>query len=604
MNFRKALRENFDAVLESARRFPLTLALGAAGALMGAYVATFQAHVWKDGQIGFLLACWVCVPLSFALGLLAEARRFGATGRLLCAAATLAAAAAAWWTLAPLREDALALRFALWFAASAAAAAIMPLLAGQNTVRFRHFNLVLLQRLLATVALAIPLFLGLLLALWAVRTLFDVEMNDGLAPSLWFLVTGVFGTAYFAGNAPRLDAEGTFENPAFLRALTRFILLPLSLTYLLILYAYVVRILVLREWPQGMVSGLILAFAATGMMTHLLLKDSESGGRWGRWYSRRFYLALAPLIAMLFAAIWRRHSEYGLTEERALVWVGAFWLAGVSAYFLLRRGARIEAIPLTLGVTAFAISVGPWSIFDLSRRSQTERLERNLIAAGRWHDGKLRHSAERPDARVEGEISQILDYLNRRGELQSLRPWFSDSACAGCVVFRDSVPAPESLVVALGLEWAPYRAYEGKAEGERFLSARDEVLDVRGYAFAVPVQMSRWTEKRLQLSGSYGRDRVDAYRIAGDSGNALLLLSGSDTVTAVDLAPWAEGLSRDSLAHRSGNLPPEALRLDWSDARGRYSLRAHEVQFGSGDTARAKIRMLRGTLLVDPAPAR
>jgi hypothetical protein len=516
----------------------------------------------------------------------------------------LAAAAAAWWTLAPLREDVLALRFALWFAASVAAASIMPLLAGQSTARFRRFNLVLLQRLLATVALAIPLFLGLMLALWAVRTLFGLEMSDGLPLSLWFLVTGVFGTAYFAGNAPRLDAGDTFENPAFLRALTRFILLPLSLTYLVILYAYVVRILVLREWPQGMVSGLILAFAATGIATHLLLKDDEHGGRWARGYTRWFYLLLAPLVAMLFAAIWRRHSEYGLTEERALVWVGAFWLAGISAYFLLRRGARLEAIPLTLGITAFLISVGPWSVFELSRRSQTGRLERNLIAAGRWHDGKLARSDVRPDPRVEGEISQILDYLNRRGELQSLRPWFSDSACAGCVTFRDSVPAPESLVVALGLEWAPYRPYEGRAEGDKFLNARDEVLDVRGYAFAVPVQMSRWTEKRLQLSGSYGRDRVDAYRVAGDSANGLLLLAGADTVTSVDLAPWAEGLSRDSLAHRAGNLPPGALRLDWSDARGRYSLRAHEVQFGRGDTARAKIQMLRGMLLVDPEPAR
>jgi hypothetical protein len=604
MNFRKVLREHCDAFLESARRFPLTLAFGAAGALMGAYVATFQAHVWRDGQIGFLLACWACVPLSFALGLLAEARRFGAGGRSLCAAAALLAAAAAWWTLAPLREDVLALRFALWFAAAVAAASIMPLLAGQSTVRFRHFNLVLLQRLLATVALAIPLFLGLLLALWAVRTLFGVEMSDGLPLSLWFFVTGVFGTAYFAGNAPRLDAADTFENPAFLRALTRFILLPLSLTYLIILYAYVVRILVLREWPQGMVSGLILAFAATGIATHLLLKDDAQGGRWARGYSRWFYLVLAPLVAMLFAAIWRRHSEYGLTEERALVWVGAFWLAGISAYFLLRRGARLEAIPLTLGLTAFVISVGPWSVFELSRRSQTERLERNLIAAGRWHDGKLRHSADRPDARVEGEISQILDYLNRRGELQSLRPWFSDSACAGCVAFRDSVPAPESLVTALGLEWAPYRAYEGKGEIQAFLTARDEVLDVRGYAFAVPVQVNRWNGKRLELSGAYGRDRVDAYRVAGDSANGLLLLAGSDTLTSVDLSSWAAGLARDSLARRGGTLPPEALRLDWSDARGRYSLRAQEFHFDPDDTARAKVRMLRGTLLIAPAPAR
>lgn len=603
MNFRKLLRGPLEAFLRSAKRFPLTLAFGAAGACAGAWMALTHTEP-EDTRVFFvLLACWLSVPVSFALSLLAEALGFGARGRVACALSAAALAALAYRGFSAYPESILPLRFALWAAAAGSAAAVAPLVARQDTARFRHFNLVLLQRLLATVALAIPLFLGLLLALWALRALFGLKLADGLEASLWFFVTGVFGTAYFTGNAPRLRDPEAVEHPAFLRALTRFILLPLSFTYLVILYAYVVRILVLREWPQGMVSGLILAFAATGIATHLLVHDNPGSGRLGRGYARGFYLVLAPLVAMLFGAIWRRHSEYGLTEERALVWVAAFWLALLCGWFLSRRRARLEIIPLSLGLVAFAVSVGPWSLSELSIASQLRRLEAHLEAAGRLHDGRLAKTAAPAPGVSESEIAQILMYLERREALDRLRPWFkpTGSGCADCVALSaDTVPAPESLVTALGLSWRPYRIPPEKFTEEFDYAAPQHVQDIRGYAWSVPVSLSGWSD--VDTLRSTVTHPGEGYRVEGAGITGLRVYHGWELVSAADLGPLIARLRRDTLGdYRSRDLPADTLRLDWSDASGRFSLRLSHITLADTTQTKARVKNLGGVLLIAPA---
>jgi hypothetical protein len=67
------------------------------------------------------------------------------------------------------------------------------------------------------------------------------------------------------------ELEAAREYPKGLKIFTYYILLPIVFVYLAILYAYLAKILISWDWPQGWVSKLILGFAGTGTFSLLLL---------------------------------------------------------------------------------------------------------------------------------------------------------------------------------------------------------------------------------------------------------------------------------------------------------------------------------------------
>jgi hypothetical protein len=596
MTGRNALHAHFTNLVDAGKRFPLTLAFGIAGAFAGSWQVLHEHSPHESSWVAAVLACWLCVPLSFALTLMGEARGTGRRGRALASAAVVVVALLAFWRLRALPEEIQALKFALWLAAAFAAILSVPLFARRPAARFRAFNGDLFLRGLATVAIAVPLFGGLCLALWAVQELFGLGLTEAWPAAVWFWVAGGFGVAYFAGNAPRLDAENPPGNPVFLRGLTRFLLLPLSLIYLVILYAYAARILWLRAWPEGMVSALILAFAGLGLLTHLLVQDTDGAGRWA---GRRFYAVLLPLIALLFAAIARRHGEYGLTEPRALVWIAAFWLSGISLYFLFRRAARVEAIPVSLGVTALVVSLGPWSLFEMSLRSQVARLQENLAAAGRLQEGRLVKGTGPAPLRAEQEIGNGLDYLERRGALYRLRPLFAGTGgCFRCLTLEEErVPSADVLMRRLGLD-APRKLQSSRTS----FHADHNTLDVRGYARAVPFSFGRLSDGAWNDPAGSDRKPGPGYRLEGAGIDTLILYHGSRRLTAISLGPLRERLHRDSaLAGPEQAFPADSLRLEWSAPEGRFALQVDRIGIEYWKRAEERVSSVEGTLLIDPA---
>ncbi|HEX2522765.1 MAG TPA: DUF4153 domain-containing protein [Terriglobia bacterium] len=135
---------------------------------------------------------------------------------------------------------------------------------------------------------------------------------------LFLAVTYLFNTWFFLAGIPSKELERDETYPAGFRMFVQFILLPLVTLYVLILYSYLVKILLTREWPRGTIGWLVSIVAVFGMLALLLVHPlrSHPGHRWIQLYSRLFYAGLFPLIVLLLMAIWRRVSEYGLTEDR------------------------------------------------------------------------------------------------------------------------------------------------------------------------------------------------------------------------------------------------------------------------------------------------
>ena len=260
------------------------------------------------------------------------------------------------------------------------------------------------------------LYLGLSLAMFAVDNLFEIKIPDNRYGQLWVFMAGIFNTWFFLAGIPNnlssLNEESDY--PKGLKVFTQYVLIPLVVVYLIILYGYALKIIINWDWPRGWVANLILGFSAVGILSLLLVRpiQKQVENKWIRRFSKWYYIALAPLVVMLFLAVWQRVSEYGITENRYFVLVQAIALAWVVGYFNLSKNKYIKVIPITLCFLAFFSSFGPWSAFSISKGSQTQRLEDYLVKNEILQKGKVQKISTRIPFEDQKEISSIVSYLH------------------------------------------------------------------------------------------------------------------------------------------------------------------------------------------------
>ncbi|MDO7874403.1 DUF4153 domain-containing protein [Hymenobacter sp. ASUV-10] len=423
-----------------ARRFPLTLLCAVTLCVAGCAAIHFTNE--EAAQAGWVFplgsAAALGLPLTLALALAAE--RYGWRRATTWAAQGAAVAALAGWAaLAPalpglvwgLRLVVLLLGLHL---AVAAAPYVGELRREADTPGFWRYNETLLLRLLLAGLYSGVLYAGCALALVAVRELFGWYTDGDWFGYLFVGLASLFNTWFFLAGVPRdwaaLEQEAPY--PRGLKVFTQFVLLPLVVLYVVILYAYMLRIVVQWELPEGWVSVLILALAVAGIFALLLIHPlrHDPANAWIRTFARWFYRALFPLLGLLALAIGTRIRAYGITEERYFVVLLAAWLLGIAAYFLWRQGRGIVWIPVTLAGLAFAAAAGPWGAFATAERSQLRQLrelvEQYQLGPGGRLDGAAAQVPTLPLA-VRGRLSSLFDFFSKRDALAALQPQFAGS---------------------------------------------------------------------------------------------------------------------------------------------------------------------------------
>jgi hypothetical protein len=347
-----------------------------------------------------------------------------------------------------------AIRYFQLSAALHLAVAFVPFIGAPESVGFWQYNRRLFLGFLRAFVFSGVLFVGLAIALAALDRLFGVDMEPETYLRIWIIVAFVVNTWIFLAAVPE-DIEalaGDREYPKALKIFAQYILTPLAFIYLVILLAYLVKIVAGAEWPSGWIGWLVTSVAVTGLLGFLLVHPLRSDPEedWIRVYARWLFIGLIPAALMLLVAFWKRILPYGLTELRTLGFVLGLWLLGVAILFTVRRGASIRVIPITLSIILLAMLYGPVSLTSLSLGSQAARLK-NLLAAGstdpdaaREASAALRflidHDAE---SRIAGAIGQDLpalglDSIPRYGELR-------DSTAARIMALAGGTYVPEYL---------------------------------------------------------------------------------------------------------------------------------------------------------------
>jgi hypothetical protein len=418
---------------QTFERFPLVI--------LSAIVAALAVHVIIELEFDAdraSLSLWpvimtaiLGIPFFYALRVLAESRGWSRRLHLGLTLAGLIAVVVYYLVLPTPVKGADVVSYLLLLAAVLLTTSFLPFLgrAGEEN-GFWQYNKVMFLRIATAVLYSAVLYVGLALALGACDTLLGFDIEGETYLQLWYWIVLVYSTWFFLAGVPQdiLGLQRVSDYPTALRIFSQYVLIPLVVVYMIILYAYMAKIIIQWDLPKGWVGYPVIGVSLAGMLALLLVHPIRNNpeSKWVVPYAKLFYWAFYPLIVLISVAIVTRISDYGVTENRYLVVVATAWLLGIALYFSLRRKADIRIVPISLCIVSALAAFGPWGATAFARRSQLGRLRGILIADEVMVDEKLERTTKPLPFERKKEISNIVQYVIGYHGADRIRVWYAE----------------------------------------------------------------------------------------------------------------------------------------------------------------------------------
>jgi hypothetical protein len=535
-----------ERVREVVERFPWTMMAGMVTAF-ATIMGTTRSGVREEFWLRIAATAGLGLALTVALTLFAEERGWssGRRAALNAGGVLLLVLFYLVWPGAEQKHE--AIRYVQLSAGLHLVVATLPFLGRRETGAFWQYNRHLFLGFLRATVFSFVLYFGLVIALIALDKLFGVDVPSRLYARLYIVVVFVINTGIFLAVVPR-GLEGLVSDtsyPRVLKVFAQYILTPLVFIYLVMLLAYLVKIVAGGEWPSGWIGWLVTSVAIAGLLGFLLvhpLRD-DPGEAWIRTYTRWLFVGLIPAAIVLLVAFWKRVLPYGLTELRLLGVLLGLWLLATAVSYTLRQNAGIRRIPVTLAALLLVTLYGPLSVTSLSVASQGRRLARLV-------------SAFRNGQPTEFEASAALRFLLEHGARRQI----AAAIPAPLPVLQwDSVTiqrpvreeAARKVLAAAKMTYVE----EYASQREKYLSLytrHEQVTAIGGYDWMLSVSSDT---KNPLMAGS------DTVLARFDSGSAVFDVKVGRTAVSFDIGRFAKGMVNDSYAGRS-DVPPERMRLD------------------------------------------
>jgi hypothetical protein len=273
---------------------------------------------------------------------------------------------------------------------------------------------------------------------------------------------------------------------------------------------------------------------------------------------------MIPLVVLLMLSIWVRISEYGVTVNRYLVATLAVWLAGLVIYFLLSKKRNIKVIPASLCLVSVLIVYGPLSAFEVSERSQVNRLEDKLKEYELLSEsGTVLMSEKDIPFQDRKQISSGINYLIELKGVGAIQPYF-DQDLQEVLANKDSmnvVSDAEAITNLIGIEYV----YDWEMEngtGEEYAmfqyqKRRMDPVPLQGYDHVIG-DLDIWSNSN-DLETSIGGHQ---YTISLDNENYDIKISRLDSgqILVFDLKAFI-GRLRDTGADKVETVSVETMTM-------------------------------------------
>ncbi|MFA6457503.1 MAG: DUF4153 domain-containing protein [Bacteroidota bacterium] len=555
----------FKNALHTFLRFPLVLCSAVIGTSAAVILVDYEGPEGPTILFPILFASILGLPLLLGLALFSEKRSLGQLKALLLQVAGIALLIGYACTVpVTLSSGPLFHIFRLmgFLFATIMLISVAPFFRSDEYDGFWHYNQKLFFRILGSAIFSHILFLGLCLALAAIDALFSIDIAPKRYGEVWIIIFGILNTGLFLAGIPEhlKDFEQESEYPKSLRILVQYALAPLAVIYLIIAYAFVIKIGVTWEWTEGWIGKLIIGFSVTGITSLLVMypiRDRAEAG-WVKSASRWFFIVLIPLAIVYPLAVWRRISEFGITETRYIALAYAAWLIILALYFLLSKSKSIKFIPVSLGIGALAICVGPWGMFPVSEQSQIERLQTALEKNSILVDGKIQKAAVPVKYADSKNISSILEYLHEHHGLDNIQPWFAESLREDSTGTTRAWKSASTVAGIMGIEYVRIWM-EGGGSLKTYSLKQDIVLDVKGYDRMYRFQYVNRGGLKKEIAG-------EGIKFEWSTTLDTLIITRYDSITStgpllITFHSLASVLLKDYANESVGNVPPEKMTV-------------------------------------------
>jgi len=239
----------------------------------------------------------------------------------------------------------------------------------------------------------------------------------------------LFAPLYFLANIPDKNEKHNNEiiYTKIQKILALYILSPILAIYAVILYAYLIKIVVAWELPNGWVSWLVSALALGGLLviTFLYPVREQEENKIVNFISRWFGLLILPLLLLMTIGIFRRIDDYGITINRGYIILLNLWFYGIYIYLFFSQTRHIKWILISPVVVAFLTSVSVWGVANVAKNSLTKEI--NIVLNKQVSSEEARAIFAEMTQKEKNRMNSTLEYLHNNFGKESVQPFFTDT---------------------------------------------------------------------------------------------------------------------------------------------------------------------------------
>lgn len=587
---------------QSITRFPLPVLASLIGVCTAIYLTEFNDDIDnKFPFINLLLTSALAIPLYFCATVWAVKQQLSRTVKIIGFFGTTVLLFLVYWSLPDseiTNNTSLPyVKYTIYNIIAHLLVSFIPYLEHQKINGFWNYNKVLFIRFLTSMLYSGFLYVGILITLFALHTLFSVKIHDELYLDFFIVIAGFFNTWFFVAGIPEdFEAlENDTNYPKGLKIFTQYVLLPFLVVYLLILYAYGTKIVLLWDWPKGIVSYLISFVSILGIFTLLLMYPygNEKENSWIKKVSNLYYYITLPLLVLLFIAISFRLNEYGITINRYIILLLGVWLSIVSIYFCLKQ-KNIKFIPISLTILMGLMSFGPWGMFSLSESSQVNRLksilETHAILKNNqiqnevvwekdslpktWYAKKEHTNAGILKDSIHNEVYSILNYLDDHHGFTLINPLFKQNISQLMAKDTNSVNEARVMMESLGLEYT--MKYKGDG-GYKYYTAIDQpFVSLKGYDYLI--SFNNYSDKKDGVIEEFNIEN-EKFILKTTTQNTIILLQNGVKKAEFKLQDLSTKLAKTYKEEYNNSIPVENLTLISTSGNIQLKIEIHEISF-------------------------
>jgi len=287
---------------------------------------------------------------------------------------------------------------------------------------FELYVVKIFSRLLITGIYSVVLMAGISAIIFTINELLNVPVSEMFYMSTALTIGGIFAPIYLLANIFKQNESFNLKDyPSIFEILLLYIIMPLITVYSSILYIYFIKIVIIQQLPEGLVTHLVLWYVSFSIVLLFFISPLKTKNKWVKTFSKWLPIALIPLLLMMFLAIGIRINTYGFTENRYLVVLLGLWNMGIAFYYIFTEKKNNIILPLSLAIIALLAVFGPWSTYSVSIYSQNNRFENIINKYDMVKNNTIVKSKKQITVDDQEEIQAILKYFENNHQFEDLK---------------------------------------------------------------------------------------------------------------------------------------------------------------------------------------